>query len=83
MVHLRNILSHVTEELIKSISKYQKDILTDNEKYHGTQYIKRDFWYSLLLISISYKIRSTKALNLALNGNFSIIRLFRPPFLLP
>ena len=29
------------------------------------------------------KIRSTKALNLAQNGNFSILSLFRPPFLLP
>ena len=31
----------------------QKNILTDDENYHGTQYIKRFFWYLLVLISNS------------------------------
>ena len=30
-----------------------KDILTDYENYHGPQYIKRFFWYLLVLISNS------------------------------
>ena len=34
-------------------SQYQKDILRDDENYNGTQYIKRFFWYSLVLISNS------------------------------
>ena len=36
-------MRHLTEELIQSTSKYQKDILTDDENYYGTQYIKRFF----------------------------------------
>ena len=39
--HFGANLRHVTEELIYSTSKYQKNILTDDENYHGTQYIKR------------------------------------------
>ena len=38
---------------MKSTSKYQKDILTNDENYHGTQYIKKFFWYLLVLISNS------------------------------
>ena len=61
-------------------SKYQKSILTDDENYHRTQYIKSFFWYLLVLISNNLNKRSPKALSLAQNGNFSILSLFRPPF---
>ena len=73
-------MRHVTEELIQSTSKYQIEILTDDENYHSTQYIKRFVWYSLVLIPNPSKNRSPKALNLAQNGNFSIFSLFRPLF---
>ena len=33
-----------------------KNILTDDENYYGTQYIKRFFWYLLVLISNSEKV---------------------------
>ena len=36
--------------------KYQKDILTDDENYHGTCHIKRIIWYLAVLISNSLKI---------------------------
>ena len=32
-------LRNLTEKLTKSTRKYQKDILTDDENYHGTQHI--------------------------------------------
>ena len=51
--HFGANLRHVTEELIWSTSKYQKNILTDDENYHGTQYVKRFFWHLLVLISNS------------------------------
>ena len=51
--------------------QYKKDILTEAENFHGTQYIKRFFWYSLVLI-----FKSEKALNRAQNDSFSILSLF-------
>ena len=53
-VHFGANLKHVTEDFIKSTSKYQKNILTDGENYHGTQYIKMFFFlYLLVLVLIS------------------------------
>ena len=43
-------LSHLTEKLTYSTSKYQKDILTVDENYHGTQQIKSFF----LVFSCAY-----------------------------
>ena len=37
-------LLFLTEKLNLSPSKYQKDILTEDENYHGTQHIKRIFF---------------------------------------
>ena len=44
-------LRGLTEKLTWSTSKYQNDILTEDENYHGTQHIKRSFWYLAVLIS--------------------------------
>ena len=41
--HFGANLIHLTEKLTWSTSKYQKDILTDGENYHGTRYIKSCF----------------------------------------
>ena len=42
-----------------------KNILTDNENYHGTQYIKSFFWYLLVL-----KKSVSKSLKFGLNWQF-------------
>ena len=79
--HFGANLRHLTEQLIYravDTSKYQQDILTDDENYHGPQHIYRICWHLAVLIS-----NSLKALNLVKNGNFSILCLFCQPFLLP
>ena len=65
---------------MSSTSKYQKDILTDDENYHGTQYIKRVFFVFTCADIQFLKNLSPKALKLAQNANFSISSLFCPPF---
>ena len=50
---MRIITAH---NILKGCFGIQKHILTDDENYHGTKYIKRLFWYLLVLISNSYKI---------------------------
>ena len=60
----------------KSSSKYQKDILTADENYQGTQHIKRIFWYLHVAVLIKFlKYWSPNALNSVQNGNFSIFSL--------
>ena len=48
-----------------------KYILTADENYHGTEHIKRIFWYLAVLI-YNFKKGSPNDLNLVQNGNFSI-----------
>ena len=67
----------------------QKQILSsrinaDDENYHGTQHVKRLFWYLAVLISnFFFKKKSSNALDLVQNDNFSILSLFCRPILLP
>ena len=63
-------MRHVTEELILSTSKYQIDILTDDENYHSTQYIKRFVWYSLVLIPNPSKKSVSKGLKFGTKWQF-------------
>ena len=58
-----------------------KRFLTEGENYHGTQNIKRFFIFACADI-LFLKQRFEKAINLAQNGNFSILGLFWRPFLL-
>ena len=56
-----------------------KNISTNDEIYHGTQYIKRFLAFACADI-LFLKNRSPEASNLAQNGNFSILSLFCRPF---
>ena len=60
----------LTEKLTKSTSKYQKDIITEDETYRCTHILG----FSVLSCAdIKFlKSWSQKALNLVQNGNFSV-----------
>ena len=58
--------TYLTDKLTSGTSKYQNDILTDDENYHDTQHIflKKLFWYLAVLITNSLKSQSLKRFNL-------------------